>query len=198
MLYDPQRTSYEPTSHTYLQIYPYALGVPSERRSRHEFRASEISHARSPAMPHSGSRKQRYYCDYCDSFLTHESRSVRREHDSGYKHKSNVKAYYLMYSEEGQATLDAEARGLPPPVFMKPPAGGGPPAMMGGGPPPMGHRGPPPMGHHGPPPMGHHGPQPMGHHGPPQGRMPPGGGPPGPGAPAGYQGPPGGPPPRRY
>ncbi len=166
------------------------------------------------SMPSSGSRKHRYYCDYCDSFLTHESRSVRREHDSGYKHKSNVKAYYLMYSEEGQGTLEAEARGLPPPVFMKPPAGGGgpggggpggggpggPPQMMGGGPPQMMGGGPPQMmGHRGPPQMmGHDGPPPMGRHGPP-GMMPPGAGPPG--GPMGYQGPHGGPPPhggRRY
>lgn len=33
--------------------------------------------------------------DYCDSFLTHDSPAVRKQHNSGYKHKSNVKAYYL-------------------------------------------------------------------------------------------------------
>lgn len=33
--------------------------------------------------------------DYCDSFLTHDSPAVRKQHNTGYKHKSNVKAYYL-------------------------------------------------------------------------------------------------------
>lgn len=38
----------------------------------------------------------RYYCDYCDAFLTHDSPAVRKQHNTGYKHKSNVKAYYLL------------------------------------------------------------------------------------------------------
>lgn len=30
-----------------------------------------------------------------DSFLTHDSPAVRKQHNTGYKHKSNVKSYYL-------------------------------------------------------------------------------------------------------
>lgn len=29
----------------------------------------------------------RYYCDYCDTYLTHDSASVRKQHNAGYKHK---------------------------------------------------------------------------------------------------------------
>ena len=32
----------------------------------------------------------------CDAFLTHDSPAVRKQHNSGYKHKSNVKSYYLL------------------------------------------------------------------------------------------------------
>ncbi|KAJ1474640.1 U1 zinc finger-domain-containing protein [Baffinella frigidus] len=32
----------------------------------------------------------RYYCDYCDAFLTHDSPSVRKQHNSGRKHRDNV------------------------------------------------------------------------------------------------------------
>ncbi|MCO5591762.1 hypothetical protein L7F22_045754 [Adiantum nelumboides] len=30
----------------------------------------------------------RYYCDYCDTYLTHDSPSVRKQHNAGYKHKA--------------------------------------------------------------------------------------------------------------
>jgi U1 small nuclear ribonucleoprotein C len=89
----------------------------------------------------------RYYCDYCDAYLTHDSvrrgscmdgllhhictvvysvfllsikfflflqAVVRKQHNSGYKHKSNVKAYYLQFDEENQARLIAELNGFPP------------------------------------------------------------------------------------
>ncbi len=29
----------------------------------------------------------KYYCDYCDTFLTHDSPSVRKTHNGGRKHK---------------------------------------------------------------------------------------------------------------
>ena len=32
----------------------------------------------------------RYYCDYCDAFLTHDSPSVRKQHNMGRKHRDNV------------------------------------------------------------------------------------------------------------
>ncbi|KAJ2394121.1 U1 small nuclear ribonucleoprotein C [Coemansia sp. RSA 2559] len=36
----------------------------------------------------------KYYCDYCDIFLTHDSVSVRKAHNTGWKHINQVVAYY--------------------------------------------------------------------------------------------------------
>ncbi|ORX74325.1 zf-U1-domain-containing protein [Linderina pennispora] len=36
----------------------------------------------------------KYYCDYCDIFLTHDSPSVRKAHNTGWKHINQVAAYY--------------------------------------------------------------------------------------------------------
>mmetsp|Transcript_10603 Transcript_10603/g.48710 ORF Transcript_10603/g.48710 Transcript_10603/m.48710 type:complete len:90 (-) Transcript_10603:974-1243(-) len=42
----------------------------------------------------------RYYCDYCDAHLTHDSPSVRKQHNAGYKHKANVRNYYMQFEEQ--------------------------------------------------------------------------------------------------
>ncbi|EPS71185.1 hypothetical protein M569_03575, partial [Genlisea aurea] len=42
----------------------------------------------------------RYYCDYCDTYLTHDSPSVRKQHNAGYKHKANLRAYYQKFEEQ--------------------------------------------------------------------------------------------------
>lgn len=42
----------------------------------------------------------RYYCDYCDTYLTHDSPSVRKQHNAGYKHKANVRLFYKKFEEE--------------------------------------------------------------------------------------------------
>ncbi|CAL5194402.1 unnamed protein product [Lathyrus oleraceus] len=47
----------------------------------------------------------RYYCDYCDTYLTHDSPSVRKQHNSGYKHKANVRSYYLQFEEQQTQSL---------------------------------------------------------------------------------------------
>ncbi|KAJ2560023.1 U1 small nuclear ribonucleoprotein C [Coemansia sp. RSA 1933] len=36
----------------------------------------------------------KYYCDYCDIFLTHDSVSVRKAHNTGWKHINQVVVYY--------------------------------------------------------------------------------------------------------
>ena len=36
----------------------------------------------------------RYYCDYCDMYLTHDSAGGRKEHIRGWKHRENVIAYF--------------------------------------------------------------------------------------------------------
>ncbi len=50
----------------------------------------------------------KYYCDYCDTYLTHDSPSVRKTHCQGRKHKDNVKFYYQKWMEEqAQQIIDA-------------------------------------------------------------------------------------------
>ncbi|XP_049820232.1 U1 small nuclear ribonucleoprotein C-like [Aethina tumida] len=99
----------------------------------------------------------KYYCDYCDTHLTHDSPSVRKTHCTGRKHKDNVKFYYQKWMEEqAQHLIDATTAAykasklpmavpgmpIPPPHFGMP-LRPGMPHMM---PPPMGPGGPmPPM-----------------------------------------------------
>ncbi|KAJ7946692.1 U1 small nuclear ribonucleoprotein C [Quillaja saponaria] len=47
----------------------------------------------------------RYYCDYCDTYLTHDSPSVRKQHNAGYKHKGNVRNYYQQFEEQQTQSL---------------------------------------------------------------------------------------------
>ena len=39
----------------------------------------------------------RYFCDYCDVYLTHDSAPGRKQHIRGWKHRENVKQYYEQY-----------------------------------------------------------------------------------------------------
>lgn len=66
------------------------------------------------------------YCDYCDVFLTHDSATVRRQHNDGNRHKQNVSEYYRQYiaqtTQEKIDTIVAQfetrvARGLVVPTF---------------------------------------------------------------------------------
>ncbi|XP_062451265.1 U1 small nuclear ribonucleoprotein C isoform X1 [Rhea pennata] len=110
----------------------------------------------------------RFYCDYCDTYLTHDSPSVRKTHCSGRKHKENVKDYYQKWMEEqAQSLIDKTTAAfqqgkIPPTPFSAPPPGGAmippPPSIPGpprpgmmpaphmGGPPMMPMMGPPPPG----------------------------------------------------
>eukprot|EP01103_Thecamoeba_quadrilineata_P018471 TRINITY_DN703_c0_g4_i1.p1 TRINITY_DN703_c0_g4~~TRINITY_DN703_c0_g4_i1.p1 ORF type:complete len:145 (+),score=20.02 TRINITY_DN703_c0_g4_i1:29-463(+) len=47
----------------------------------------------------------KYYCDYCDIFLTHDSPSVRKSHNEGWKHKWAVRAYYGQFEENHTQSL---------------------------------------------------------------------------------------------
>lgn len=103
----------------------------------------------------------KYYCDYCDTYLTHDSPSVRKTHCTGRKHKDNVKFYYQKWMEtQAQHLIDATTAAYkagkiqqnpftagppkPPNVAIPPPAIGIPtrppmiPAEMMGMRPPMG------------------------------------------------------------
>ena len=81
----------------------------------------------------------RYYCEYCDAYLTHDSATVRRQHISGFKHKANVRNYYLQFMNNNTACGPAQqqqgaqlgpAAGMPTGANqMMPPMG--PPMTMG-------------------------------------------------------------------
>ncbi|KAG0249993.1 hypothetical protein BG011_008734 [Mortierella polycephala] len=47
----------------------------------------------------------KYYCDYCDIFLTHDSSSVRKAHNAGRNHLINVKTYYSELSPESTGSV---------------------------------------------------------------------------------------------
>ncbi|KAI3369325.1 hypothetical protein L3Q82_007574 [Scortum barcoo] len=100
----------------------------------------------------------KFYCDYCDTYLTHDSPSVRKTHCSGRKHKENVKDYYQKWMEEqAQSLIDKTTAAfqqgkIPPTPFPGGPPPGGPPRPGMLPTPPMG--GPPMMPMMGPPPHG--------------------------------------------
>ncbi|CCT69349.1 related to U1 small nuclear ribonucleoprotein c [Fusarium fujikuroi] len=120
----------------------------------------------------------KFFCDYCDVYLTHDSMSVRKAHNSGRNHLRNVVDYYQQighekaqsvidsitssYAAEGQAHANPmlpqnqPGQGFLPPPFAFP--GGIPPPPfpgMPGAPPGQFPQGlpPPPGGGRGMPPM---------------------------------------------
>ncbi|CAF3337582.1 unnamed protein product [Rotaria socialis] len=69
----------------------------------------------------------KYYCDYCDTYLTHDSPSVRKTHCQGRKHKENVRDYYQKWMEEqAQKLIDQTT------AVYKSGKLGNPPFPMGG------------------------------------------------------------------
>ncbi|XP_035672341.1 U1 small nuclear ribonucleoprotein C isoform X5 [Branchiostoma floridae] len=90
----------------------------------------------------------KYFCDYCDTYLTHDSPSVRKTHCNGRKHKENVRVYYQKWMEEqaqqliDQTTAAFQAGKIASNPFPTSQAGPGP---QGGGtmiPPPPSLQGP--------------------------------------------------------
>ncbi|TRY89617.1 hypothetical protein DNTS_021511 [Danionella cerebrum] len=108
----------------------------------------------------------KFYCDYCDTYLTHDSPSVRKTHCSGRKHKENVKDYYQKWMEEqAQSLIDKTTAAFQQGKIPPTPFPGGPPPGASllphpsiGGPPRPGMLPAPPMG--GPPMMPMMGPPP--------------------------------------
>jgi len=88
----------------------------------------------------------KYYCDYCDTYLTHDSPSVRKTHCSGRKHKENVRLFYQKWLEEQvQKLVDDTTAAFKAGASSKPSATPGPmpgPPMQAG---PMGGPMPQPM-----------------------------------------------------
>ncbi|EPQ27322.1 uncharacterized protein PFL1_05244 [Pseudozyma flocculosa PF-1] len=84
--------------------------------------------------------KGKHYCDYCDVFLTHDSISVRKAHNSGRNHIQNVRDYYSgLEPDQVQKIIDSinkayEERGLPKPRDLERPVGFGSSMTFGSGP----------------------------------------------------------------
>ncbi|KAK7965253.1 U1 small nuclear ribonucleoprotein C [Apiospora saccharicola] len=50
----------------------------------------------------------KFFCDYCDVYLTHDSMSVRKAHNSGRNHLRNVVDYYQQIGhEKAQSVIDS-------------------------------------------------------------------------------------------
>uniref|UniRef100_A0A8D8E080 U1 small nuclear ribonucleoprotein C n=2 Tax=Culex pipiens TaxID=7175 RepID=A0A8D8E080_CULPI len=70
----------------------------------------------------------KYYCDYCDTYLTHDSPSVRKTHCTGRKHKDNVKFYYQKWMEtQAQHLIDATTAAYKAGKIQQNPFTAGPP-----------------------------------------------------------------------
>merc|ERR1711990_161506 len=75
----------------------------------------------------------KYYCDYCDTFLTHDSPSVRKTHNAGRKHKDNVRTFYQEWLEKQTQSLMDRSRPMTGiPVVGSQPVFPGQQVMMGG------------------------------------------------------------------
>lgn len=72
----------------------------------------------------------KYYCDYCDTYLTHDSPSVRKTHCIGRKHRDNVKFYYQKWMEEqAQHLIDATTAAFKAGKMVQNPFSAPPPNM---------------------------------------------------------------------
>ena len=133
----------------------------------------------------------RYFCDYCDVYLTHDSAPGRKQHIRGWKHRENVKQYYEQYMKQfyeqnsgmgmtmpgmAMGSLGALTAGRAPMglLGMQRP-GVAPPLALMGAPgsiprPPLGYPPRPPMGV--PPPLGSIAPPPRPPGFPPMGGLP--------------------------
>ncbi|KAI2663902.1 hypothetical protein H4Q32_012530 [Labeo rohita] len=84
----------------------------------------------------------RFYCDYCDTYLTHDSPSVRKTHCSGRKHKENGKIPPTPFPGApppgGSLLPHPNISGPPRPGMLPAPPMGGPPMIPMMGPPPHG------------------------------------------------------------
>merc|ERR1711939_1142108 len=95
----------------------------------------------------------KFFCDYCDVYLTHDSMSVRKAHNAGRNHLRNVIDYYQQIGhEKAQSVIDSitasyTAEGQVNPMLQQAGPGFGPPPPgfpAGMPPPPFGMPGAPP------------------------------------------------------
>jgi len=91
--------------------------------------------------PFPAAKMPKFFCDYCDVYLTHDSMSVRKAHNAGRNHLRNVVEYYQQIGhEKAQSVIDsitssyAESGQANPMLSQTGPMGFGPPP---GFPPPL-------------------------------------------------------------
>lgn len=117
------RRSHPPPRLLDIRYLPLAVTRPSFPRRNHK-----------PSIP---SIMPRFFCEYCDVYLTHDSMSVRKAHNSGRNHIRNVVDYYQQIGhEKTQSVIDSiassySAEGLQQPNMMQQPGGGFPPPPPG-------------------------------------------------------------------
>ncbi|KAI3636614.1 hypothetical protein MIR68_005303 [Amoeboaphelidium protococcarum] len=64
----------------------------------------------------------KYYCDYCDKHLTHDSMKARRDHNAGFRHRDMVRNHYAkIASFYAQQAIDMMTRNRPPPAPIQSP-----------------------------------------------------------------------------
>ncbi|OAQ74677.1 u1 zinc finger domain-containing protein [Purpureocillium lilacinum] len=75
----------------------------SNRPQRSAPRQPLTATAKPPAV-----KMPKFFCDYCDVYLTHDSMSVRKAHNSGRNHIRNVVDYYQQIGhEKAQSVIDS-------------------------------------------------------------------------------------------
>ena len=55
----------------------------------------------------------KFYCDYCDVFLTNDSISVRKLHCKGWRHKTNVRAFFAQFVGDPTSALMVSTQQVP-------------------------------------------------------------------------------------
>jgi U1 small nuclear ribonucleoprotein C len=53
----------------------------------------------------------KYYCEYCNIYLTHDALHVRRDHNKGWKHIKNVQTHFMKHVDQMQMELEEIYRG---------------------------------------------------------------------------------------
>jgi hypothetical protein len=96
-------------------------------------------HTSTSCLLHIVAAMPKFFCDYCDVYLTHDSMSVRKAHNSGRNHLRNVQAYYeQISSEQTQQVINSitdaySAEGQANPLYAANLSGGYPGGPMAGG-----------------------------------------------------------------
>ena len=97
------------------------LSKRAEEGELNQFRKTKTNQFPDAAVPLARAAMPRYYCDYCDMYLTHDSSVGRKQHNYGWKHRENVSMHFNQFIVPG-------AGGAPRPAVMQ----GPPQGMMGG------------------------------------------------------------------